>query len=376
VPGNPAAWLTTVAQRKLLDRHRRERTHREHEEALRYEIEGDGTGPPSCEPVGWPMESDAGGGTFPDDRLRLLFTCCHPALEEPARVALTLRTLGGLTTPEIARAFLVSEPTLAQRIVRAQRKIEAAHIPYVIPAADALAERLASVRAVLYLIFNEGYNASSGDALIRRELCGEAIRLARLLCALVPREGENEALLALMLLHDSRRDTRVDEAGDLVPLEEQDRSRWDRGRIAEGLELVERALRRDGVGPQRLQAAIAACHAEAATAATTDWPQIAALYERLERLTPTPVIALNRAVAVAMTGELEAGLRQVEALAGELDHYHLFHAARADLLRRLHRPAPAASAYRRALALTHNAIERRYLSRRLAAPAAAEKGVC
>ncbi|MGH9394536.1 MAG: RNA polymerase sigma factor [Terriglobales bacterium] len=367
-PANPAAWLTTVAQRKLVDGARREKTHREKEDELRYELER----LPS-EPIGWPMPPESGTGgqfpsDFPDERLRLLFTCCHPALEPRAQVALTLRTLGGLTTPEIAHAFLVPEPTLAQRIVRAKRKIEAARIPYEVPAAAALPERLASVQAVIYLVFNEGYSASAGDSLIRRELCQEAIRLGRMLCALMPGEGENWGLLALMLLQDSRREARVNPEGELVPLEEQDRGRWDRGRIGEGLELVERALRLPGVGPQRVQAAIAACHAQAPAAGATDWPQIAALYGRLVEFVPGPIVRLNRAVAVAMSpgpeSGLEAGLALVEGLEDALDGYHLYHAARADLLRRLGRRTEAAAAYQRALALTSNAVERRYLRRR------------
>jgi len=363
VPSNPAAWLTTVAQRKLVDGTRREKTRRGKEDELRYEIERR----PS-EPIGWPMApaEEEGEGHFPDERLRLLFTCCHPAIDARSRVALTLRTLGGLTTPEIARAFLVPEPTLAQRIVRAKRKIEEARIPYEVPAREALAERLASVQAVLYLIFNEGYSAAAGDSLVRRELCQEAIRLARMLCALMPEDGENWGLLALMLLQDSRREARTSAEGELVPLEEQDRTLWDRERIREGLALVERALPMPGVGPQRLQAAIAACHAEAASAGETDWAQIAALYERLVPLVPGAIVRLNRAVAVAMSAGLERGLAEMDALAAELEDYHLFHAARADLLRRMQRRPEAAEAYSRALERSTNAVERRYLRRRLA----------
>lgn len=359
-PANPAAWLTTVAQRKLVDGTRKEKTRRNKADELRYEIER----LPS-EPIGWPIAAEA-REQFPDERLRLLFTCCHPAIEPRARVALTLRALGGLSTTEIARAFLLPEPTLAQRIVRAKRKIEEAKIPYEVPGREALAERLASVQAVLYLIFNEGYSAAAGDSLIRHELCQEAIRLARMLCALMPDEGENWGLLALMLLQDSRREARASANGELVPLEEQDRTRWDRERVREGLALVERALQMPGVGSQRLQAAIAACHAAAATAEETDWAQIAALYERLTQLLPGPIVRLNRAIAVAMNTGLEAGLAEVKALESELQDYHLFHASRADLLRRLARRSEAADAYTRALELTANAVERRYLRRRLA----------
>lgn len=360
-PENPAAWITAVAQRKLIDYSRRDRTRREKEFEVAADIE---------------MRHYSGGGTegddmhYPDDRLRLIFTCCHPALNQEAQVALTLRTLGGLRTPEIAHAFLVPEPTLAQRLVRAQRKIHAAGIPYEVPPPERLPERLASVQAVLYLIFNEGYAAKAGDSLIRRELCGEAIRLARLLCELMPNEPENLGLLALMLLHDSRRDARINAQGELVPLEQQERSLWHSEQIAEGVHLLERALSSGNrIGPYCLQAAIAAVHAQAPTAAQTDWHEIAALYAALCERTSSAIVALNRAVAVAMDEGFEPGLKLIdelgEASAGELESYYLFHAARADLLRRLSRHAEARQAYERALALTTNAVERRYLRRRI-----------
>lgn len=302
----------------------------------------------------------------PDDRLRLIFTCCHPALNREAQVALTLRTLGGLSTPEIAKAFLLPEATLAQRLVRAKRKIQEARIPYEVPPPDRWPERLAAVQAVIYLIFNEGYAATSGPELVRSDLCSEAIRLGRLLCELLPRAGENVGLLALMLLQDSRRNARAVD-GELVTLEEQDRSLWDPAAISEGLVLVERALRLGPVGTYQLQAAIAALHARANTSAETDWRQIAALYEKLFGLNPSPVIALNHAVAFAMSTGIEDGLKQIDDLggAGALDQYYLFHAARADLLRRLHRYREAAEAYERAAGLAANGIELDFLKRRL-----------
>jgi len=359
LPANPAAWITTAAHRKLIDAHRRERVRREKHAELEHE-----TMSPTSEPP--PDHFQDALSALPDDRLRLIFTCCHPALNREAQIALTLRTLGGLSTGEIARAFLVPEPTLAQRLVRAKRKIQDARIPYEVPAEDRLGERRAAVQAVIYLIFNEGYLATSGDGLIRQELCAEAIRLARMLCDIDAPEPENFGLLALMLLHDSRRHARVDDKGMMVTLEEQDRSLWNREQIGEGLALVEAAMRRGSVGPYQLQAAIAAVHAEAETADDTDWQQIAALYGELARIEANPVVLLNRAVAIGMSEDLHRGLALIDALPG-LDHYYLLHAARADLLRRLGFLSGAAEAYRRAVALTANSVERAYLERRLAA---------
>jgi RNA polymerase sigma-70 factor, ECF subfamily len=355
VPANPAAWIMTTAYRKMIDGIRRDRTRREKQGWLEYETET------AALPSG---DLDEPAMCFPDDRLPLIFTCCHPALNREAQVALTLRTLGGLSTTEIARAFLLPEATLAQRIVRAKRKIQEARIPYEVPPADRLQERLASVQAVIYLIFNEGYAATAGPDLLRRDLCAEAIRLGRVLCELQPDEPENIGLLALMLLQDSRRDARMS-GGELMTLEEQDRSLWDRGAIAEGLVLVDRALRRGRSGPYQLQAAIAAVHSEAATFSETDWAQIAALYERLWQSAPSPVIALNHAAAVAMGGDLRGGLQRIDRLASALDAYYLFHAARADLLRRLGDSESAAEAYRRAMELAANPVERAFLDRRL-----------
>jgi RNA polymerase sigma-70 factor, ECF subfamily len=356
IPENPGAWITATARRKLIDYARREQTRRNNEDQLLYEYES------RSNTINQEMDRP-----FEDDRLSLIFTCCHPAINMQAQIALTLRTLGGLTTPEIARAFLVPEATLAQRLVRAQRKIQQARIPYQIPSPDSLPERLAAVQAVLYLIFNEGYSASSGDSLVRRELCAEAIRLARTLLELMPQNPENMALLALMLLHDSRRDARSTKDGQLILLEEQQRSLWHQDQIVEGIRLVERALGRRNVGPYQLQAAIAAVHAEARTAAETDWKQIAALYGILAASQVSPIVSLNHAVAVAMSESLDRGLAMVEDLGacGELDSYHLYHAARADLLRRMGRNQEALESYHRGLALTTNAVELRYLRRRI-----------
>ena len=359
IPENPGAWITAVAHRKLIDYVRRERTKIEKQDVLLYETE--------MSLRKEDISSDATSMTFPDDRLRLIFTCCHPALNLEAQVALTLRTLGGLTTPEIARAFLAPEATMAQRLVRAKRKIRDARIPYEVPQEHLWQERLAGAQAVIYLVFNEGYAATTGQHLIREELCAEAIRLGRVLCDLLPKEAENLGLLALMLLQDSRRSARINSRGDFVPLEEQDRSLWDHSEIVEGLELVERALRLHRVGSYQLQAAIAAVHAQAKTAAETDWLEISALYDALAKVSPSPVVALNRAVAVGMSGELEQGLALIDQLGstGKLDEYYLFHAARADLLRRLDRPEEAKEAYGKALELTANEVEQVFLRRRL-----------
>ena len=354
IPRTPGAWLTTTARNRALDRLRRA-----------------STGAQKLEEVSVISGSDASDSTSDsgvhDDRLRLIFTCCHPALSREAQVALTLRTLAGLTTPEIARAFLVPEATMAQRLVRAKRKIRNAGIPYRVPPAYLLPERTDSVLAVLYLLFNEGYSASSGAELIRVQLSEEAIRLARTLVALMPDEPEAIGLLALLLLTDARRAARLDDAGDLVPLEEQDRARWDHGAIEEGLAHLDAALRRGEPGPYQVQAAIAACHAGARESGDTDWVEIAILYDELARMVPTPVVELNRAVAVGMAHGPDAGLRLVDALdeSGALAGYHLLAATRADFLRRLDRRAEAAIAYRDALALTTNDAERRYLERRL-----------
>ena len=355
VPRNPGVWLTTTARNRALDRLRRTATGAAKlREAAMLSTPDD------------PSDGDDSG--IEDDRLRLIFTCCHPALSVDAQVALTLRTLVGLTTGEIARAFLVPEATMAQRLVRAKQKIRNAGIPYRVPPAHLLPDRTGAVLGALYLLFNEGYAATAGADLVRTDLCAEAIRLARTLATLMPDEPEVLGLLALMLLHDARRAARLDTAGELVPLEAQDRTRWNRAAIDEGIELLDAALRRGEPGAYQVQAAIAACHATAPDASATDWAEIAALYRELVRRVPTPVVELNRAVAVAMADGPEAGLEIVDALeaSGALSGYHLLPATRADLLRRLGRNAEATLAYRDALAQATTDAERRYLTRRLA----------
>jgi RNA polymerase sigma-70 factor, ECF subfamily len=349
IPPSPAGWIITTARNRAIDRLRREATRGErHAQAARLT---------AAEP---PREE----GPVPDDRLRLIFTCCHPAIAPAARVALTLRLLGGLTTAQIARAFLVAEPTMGQRLSRAKAKIRDARIPYRVPDDADLPARLDGVLAVMYLIFNEGHTASGGDRLVRDELCDEAVRLGRLLVDLMPDEGEAIGLLALMLLIDARRATRTDALGMLVPLAEQDRAGWRRDLIEEGQALVRRCLRLNRPGPYQLQAAIQAVHAEAPTIDGTDWPQVLALYDQLLALRPDPIVRLNRAVALAEVAGPAAGLRLVDEL--ELDRYHLYHAVRADLLRRLGRAEEAAAAYGVAMEGTENEVERAHLASRRA----------
>ncbi len=353
VPRNPGAWLTTTARNRALNRLRR------------AGLESAKLGLLAAEPA--PAEELTDDSGIPDDRLRLIFTCCHPALPLDGRVALTLRTLAGLSTAEIARAFLVPEPTMAQRLVRAKRKIRASAIPYRVPPQHLLPERIGGVLGVLYLLFNEGYAAASGPEVVRADLCAEAVRLARMLAALMPDEPEVLGLAALLLLQDSRRAARVDDAGEPVTLEDQDRGRWDQAMIEEGTGLLDAALRRRAPGPYQVQAAIAACHATAAKPDDTDWVQIAALYARLARMTPSPVVRLNRAAAVAMAEGPAVALELVRELdrSGELAGYPLLPATRADLLRRLGRTTEAATAYREAIGQVGTDAERRFLTRRL-----------
>ncbi len=362
VPMNPAAWLTTVAQRRGLDRLRYERRRPQAGAEVLAALADPGAD-------ATPYAADSAHFDLPDERLRLIFTCCHPALAPASQVALALHTLCGLTTREIARAFVEPEATTAQKLVRAKAKIARAGIPYEVPPADALPARLAAVLAVVYFLFNEGYTAAAGETLVRPDLCVEAVRLARAISELMPGQAEAHGLLALLLFHDSRRTARVDSSGALVPLEEQDRAQGRRPLIDEARVLLERAIAQRAAGPYQLQAAIAALHAEARRAADTDWVQIAGLYGRLLRLQPSPVVELNAAVAYALAFSLEEGLRWIEAIEarGVIEKYHLLHAARADLLRRQGQRDAARACYASALERTGNQAERRYLAARIAA---------
>jgi RNA polymerase sigma-70 factor, ECF subfamily len=351
-PSSPRAWLTGTARHKALDRLRRQNSFADRLNDLEFYLR-------------FERDSEPQDESNMDQRLRLIFTCCHPALALEAQVALSLQTLCGMNSATIARAFLVPETTMAQRLVRAKKKIRRARIPYEVPSGDALPDRLDAVMAVIYLVFNAGYGGSSGDLLIRQELCAEAIRLGRMLSSAMPNYPESTGLLALMLLHDARRDARVDSSGDLVLLEEQDRHLWDRSQIAEGEALLENVLRTGIPGPYTLQAAIAALHNQASSPAITDWPQIAEIYAHLARLRPTPVVELNRAVAIAMVEGCEAALRLTDALREDLSDYYLWWATRADFARRLNRLDEAGEAYREALARVSNGAERRFLQRRL-----------
>jgi RNA polymerase sigma-70 factor, ECF subfamily len=352
VPRNPGAWLVTVAKRRAIDRLRRATSLEDKAALLDIETQTVTDNDPEMD------------DSLPDDRLKLMFTCCHPALALEAQVALTLHTLGGLSTQEVARAFLVPVPTMAQRLARARNKIRNANIPYRVPPAELLPERLDALLAVIYLIFNEGYVATGGDTLTRHELCGEAIRLGRVLVALLPQSAEARGLLALMLLHDARRETRLNAAGELVLLEDQDRTRWDQVKIQEGVAILDDAIALYAPGPYQVQAAISALHAQAPTAQATDWEQISALYDRLITMVPSVVVEVNRAVAVAMAQGAQAGLQMLLRLEDQAGNFYPYHAARADLLRRTYQREAAADAYERALALCGNSTERAYLQRR------------